>query len=85
MTDQARFTMYTTSWCGDCRRLKRGLAEAGVDYHEIDIERDPKAADYVVRVNNGNQSVPTLVFTDGTVMTEPSTRQVLDHLASLAG
>lgn len=74
------FTMYTTTWCGDCHRLKRGLGRAGVEYREIDIEADSSAADYVMRVNNGNASVPTVVFNDGVVMAEPSARQVIDHL-----
>ncbi len=75
--------MYTTSWCGDCARLKGELGRAGVPFREIDIEADPSAADYVARVNNGNRSVPTVVFADGTVMAEPSGRQVTDHLALL--
>lgn len=77
-------TMYTTTWCGDCRRLKRELESAGVAYREIDIEGDPSAADYVVRLNGGNQTVPTVVFTDGMVMAEPSGRHVMAHLYRLA-
>lgn len=73
-------TMYTTTWCGDCRRLKRELGEAGISFREVDIEGDPSAADHVVRLNGGNQTVPTVVFSDGTVMAEPSGRQVMAHL-----
>jgi mycoredoxin len=73
-------TIYSTTWCGDCIRLKSALDRSGVTYREIDIEQDSSAADFVVRVNGGNRSVPTVVFDDGTVMTEPSARQVLDHL-----
>lgn len=76
-------TMYTTTWCGDCRRLKRELESSGVSFREIDIESDPSAADYVARLNGGNQSVPTVVFADGAVMAEPSGRQVLAHLHRL--
>jgi hypothetical protein len=39
---------------------------------EVDIERDPAAADYVMSVNGGNQTVPTVVFPDGSVLVNPS-------------
>src|SRR5690348_16106368 len=69
-------TMYTTSWCGFCRRLKSQLQREGIDYAEVDIERDETAAEFVMSVNNGNQTVPTLVFADGTALTNPSVSQV---------
>jgi mycoredoxin len=64
-------TMYTTTWCGYCVRLKRGMERAGVEFIEINIETDPAAADFVMSVNGGNQTVPTLVLPDGEVMTNP--------------
>ena len=76
--------MYTTPWCGFCRRLKRQLAREGIEVTEIDIERDPAAADYVMSVNGGNQTVPTVVFPDGTALTNPSAAQVREHLRGLA-
>lgn len=75
-------TMYTTSWCGFCRRLKSQLQREGIDYAEIDIERDETAAEYVMSVNNGNQTVPTVVFADGTALTNPSVSQVKAQLAA---
>jgi mycoredoxin len=83
MTAQT-FTMYTTSWCGYCRRLKAGLAKVGIDYTEVDIERDEDAAVRVMQVNNGNQTVPTLEFSDGTALTNPSVDQVQQKLAAIA-
>ncbi|MEO6703232.1 MAG: mycoredoxin [Jatrophihabitantaceae bacterium] len=77
------FTMYTTSWCGYCRRLKAGLAKAGIDYTEVDIERDDQAAERVMAVNNGNQTVPTLDFSDGSSLTNPSVAQVQQKLDAL--
>jgi len=77
-------TMYTTTWCGFCKNLKRQLGKAGVEVTEVDIERDPKAADFVERVNGGNQTVPTLLFADGSTMTNPSAAQVQKRLAELA-
>lgn len=77
-------TMYTTQWCGFCRRLKRQLAADGIEMVEVDIEQDPAAADYVMSVNGGNQTVPTVVFPDGSAMTNPSAAQVKERLQELA-
>ena len=76
-------TMYTTPWCGFCRRLKNQLAREGIELTEVDIERNPAAADYVMSVNGGNQTVPTVVFSDGTALTNPSAAQVAQHLREL--
>jgi mycoredoxin len=77
-------TMYTTVWCGFCRRLKNQLAREGIEVTEVDIERDPAAADYVMSVNGGNQTVPTIVFPDGTALTNPSAAQVRARLRELS-
>jgi mycoredoxin len=76
--------MYTTRWCAFCRRLKRQLAREGIELTEIDIEADPAAADYVMSVNGGNQTVPTIVFDDGSTLTNPSAAQVIERLRVLA-
>ncbi len=78
-----QLTMYTTQWCGFCRNLKNQLARVGIEMAEVDIERDPAAAEYVMSVNGGNQTVPTVVFPDGSVMTNPSANQVRARLADL--
>jgi mycoredoxin len=78
----AQFTMYSTPWCGYCHRLKSQLDRAGIEFEVVDIEQQPEAAQVVERVNNGNQTVPTLVFADGTAMTNPSLSQVKAQLAS---
>ncbi len=77
-------TMYTTPWCGFCRRLKSQLAREGIEVQEVDIEADPAAADYVMSVNGGNQTVPTVVFPDGSALTNPSVAQVKSRLTELA-
>lgn len=76
------FTMYTTTWCGFCARLKAQLAREGIDYQEVDIERVEGAADIVESANGGNRTVPTLVFADGTALTNPSVNQVKEKLAA---
>lgn len=74
--------MYSTPWCGYCHRLKRQLDKAGISYTEVDIEQEPEAATVVERINNGNQTVPTVVFADGTAMTNPSLVEITDKLAA---
>jgi len=74
-------TMYTTSWCGFCRNLKSQLGRLGIEMAEVDIERDEAAAEFVMSVNGGNQTVPTVLFPDGSVMVNPSASQVRQHLA----
>jgi mycoredoxin len=78
-------TMYTTTWCGYCQRLKTVLRSAGIGYEEVDIEHDPAAAEFVGSVNGGNRTVPTVKFADGSTMTNPSAAQVKAKLADLAG
>lgn len=76
------FTLYSTPWCGYCHRLKGQLEREGVVFDEVDIEAVPEAALIVEKANNGNQTVPTLVFADGTALTNPSVAQVKAQLAS---
>ncbi len=80
----ADITMYTTTWCGYCVRLKRQMESAGITFDEVNIEQVAGAAEVVEQANGGNQTVPTLVFADGTAMTNPSLRQITDHLAATA-
>jgi mycoredoxin len=78
------FTMYSTPWCGYCHRLKGQLDREGISFEVVDIEQDPDAAFIVEQANGGNQTVPTLVFADGSAQTNPSLAQVKTKLASLA-
>ena len=73
----ARLTMYTTVWCGYCVRLKHALERAGVEFDEVDIEQDEAAAEFVMLVNDGNATVPTLVLPDGRTLTNPPVNEVL--------
>ncbi|MFI6133959.1 mycoredoxin [Micromonospora sp. NPDC051141] len=78
-------TMYSTTWCGYCHRLKSQLDREGIAYEVVDIEQDSTAAEFVRGVNGGNQTVPTLRFADGSALTNPSINQVKQHLAALPG
>jgi mycoredoxin len=75
-------TMFSTTWCGYCRRLKSQLDREGIGYTEVNIEEVPHAADYVMEVNGGNQTVPTVIFPDGTAATNPSLAEVKARLAA---
>ena len=77
------FTMYSTPWCGYCHRLRSQLDREGIAYDVVDIEQVPEAAAIVEKVNGGNQTVPTLVYSDGSAQTNPSLKQVQEKLASL--
>jgi mycoredoxin len=78
----AQVTMYSTTWCGYCRRLKLQMDQAGIAYQEIDIERDPAAATFVEGVNGGNQTVPVIRFPDGNTATNPTLAEVQRQLAA---
>ena len=75
-------TIYSTPWCGFCKRLMSQLDREGVAYTAVDIERDEAAADFVMGVNGGNQTVPTVLFADGSVATNPSLKSVLARLSA---
>lgn len=79
----AAVTMYSTQWCGYCFRLRKQLDREGIAYDVIDIDRDEEAAVRVMQVNGGNQTVPTMIYRDGTAQTNPSLHEVKAKLASL--
>jgi mycoredoxin len=78
----ALLTLYSTPWCGYCHRLQAQLQREGISFEIVDIEQQPEAAEVVQRVNGGNQTVPTLVFQDGSALTNPSLVQVKAKLAA---
>ena len=78
-----QIVMYGADWCGDCRRSKRLLEELDVQITHINVEADPTAAAKVVEINGGAQSIPVIVFPDGTHMTEPSDNDLKAKLESL--
>jgi mycoredoxin len=79
----AKVTMYGAEWCGDCRRSKKFLETNNVAYNYINVEEDLSAADKVKEINNGMQSIPVIVFEDGTHLTEPTDTDLRVKLQSL--
>jgi glutaredoxin-like protein len=78
-----QITMYGADWCGDCRRSKRLFEELNVEYTLIDTDSDLTAVDKVIEINGGAKSIPVIVFSDGTHLTEPSDNDLKAKLQSL--
>lgn len=76
----SQIVFYGVSWCGDCRRARQIFAQMGVSYLDVDIDADSQAAAFVKQINRGNRSVPTLVFPDGSTLTEPDNVSLTNKL-----
>lgn len=83
MSSHPDITMYGADWCGDCRRSKRLLEELDIQITHIDVEADKSAAAKVMEINGGAQSIPVIVFPDGTHLTEPSDNDLKAKLEAL--
>jgi mycoredoxin len=79
----SEITMYGAEWCGDCRRSKKFLDANNVKYNYIDVEADVSASDKVIEINGGQRSIPVIIFSDGTHLTEPSDAVLKEKLESL--
>ena len=70
--EQAVIRMYGADWCADTRLAKRFMEKHGIAYEWIDVDQSDEARAAVKQINHGYVSVPTIVFGDGTTMTEPT-------------
>ncbi len=77
-------TMYSADWCSDCRRSKRLLDSLDVKYNLVDVEKDPNGAAMVVEITGGPQSIPVIMFSDGTHLVEPSDIDLKAKLVALS-
>ncbi len=75
MHDQ-KIILYGTEWCGDCFRARHFLKSHSIPFEFLNIDRDKEAEKFVLQINRGMRSVPTIVFEDGTVLVEPSNREL---------
>lgn len=73
-------TMFSTAWCGYCRRLRTYLDVSQIRYREVNIEETPDAVAFVERINGGNRTVPTILFPDGSSATNPSLAEIQRRL-----
>ncbi len=78
--ESGTITMFSTVWCGYCKRLKKQLEAKGIGYTEVNIEDTPGTAELVEQLNNGNQTVPTVIYPDGSAATNPSLNDVMEKL-----
>lgn len=78
-----KIKVYGTPWCGDCRRARKILDERAVDYEWIDINNDKEGEKFVKKTNNGNRSVPTILFPDKSILVEPSNAELNKKLDAL--
>ena len=72
-----QIVLYSVKWCSDCVRAKKVLAENNIEYLDVNIDKDSKAAEFVKEVNGGSRSVPTIIFPDGAVLVEPSKKELI--------
>lgn len=68
----SQITMYTTEYCSDCLRAKKFFKDNNIPHEVIRLEDNSEATEFVIKVNNGYRSVPTIIFPDGVVLVEPS-------------
>jgi mycoredoxin len=81
----ANIVFYGTSWCGDCRRARQIFSQMNVEYTEVNIDADRQAETFVKQINRGNRSVPTIVFPDGSTLTEPDNVSLSNKLNQYKG
>ena len=74
-------TLYTSRWCPHSITVETFLKRKGIAFERISIDHDKESRDRLIRLNNGYASVPTLVFADGTKLTEPSLGQLRRKLS----
>ena len=67
-----QITMYMTEYCSDCLQAKKFFDQNNIPHERVSLEGNPDATDFVMKLNNGYRSVPTIVFPDGSVLVEPS-------------
>ncbi|MBN1667310.1 MAG: glutathione S-transferase N-terminal domain-containing protein [Anaerolineales bacterium] len=83
MNEPVKIIFYATKWCPDCTRARKILDQRAVPYIYVDINQDAAGRAYVQQVNQGNRSVPTIVFPDGSILVEPSNQALEAKLESL--
>ncbi len=79
-TKAGKITVYGTTWCWDCTRARRILDRHQIEFEFINIDKDRQAEEFVLKTNRGMRSVPTIVFPDGSILVEPSNKQLMQKL-----
>jgi mycoredoxin len=74
-------TMYTTTWCGYCRRLKRQMEDEGIEFREVDVDAHPQYGERIVAATGGYRTVPA-IEAGGELLVNPTLREVRTALAA---
>ncbi len=77
---ETNICIYGVNWCSDCHRARGFLDKHAIPYDFVNIDKDRQGEQYVLSVNKGMRSVPTIVFQDGTILVEPSNAQLAQKL-----
>jgi mycoredoxin len=80
MSENDKIVLYGTAWCGGSRRCRLLPDRYGIPYQWIDIDQDEQAGKVVETLNGGYRSVPTLVWPDGSQLTEPTEDELIEKL-----
>lgn len=83
MDKKEKIKFFGTKWCPDCFRAQRFLDQNNMQYELIDIDKDQQAREFVIQVNKGNRSVPTIVFPDGSILVEPSNQELMKKIEEM--
>jgi glutaredoxin-like protein len=77
-----KIKVYGTRFCGDCHQAVNFLRAHNVPFHWIDIDQDKTGEQYVLMINQGMRSVPTIEFQDGSILVEPTSAELAEKLTS---
>jgi mycoredoxin len=77
----SQIVMYTTEFCSDCLRAKAFFEANQIEYTKVNLEDNEKATEFVIRMNQGHRTVPTIVFPDGSILSEPSWEELRQKTA----
>ena len=80
-SNPAQIIMYSTQYCSDCLRAKAFFEANGIPYIPVSLEDNHEATEFVLKVNNGFRSVPTIIFPDGSILVEPSWQELKEKTA----
>ena len=77
---ERQIQVYGAPWCPDCKRAKQFLNEQRVPFEWIDVQENPDSMRYVEKINNGKQTIPTILFPDESILVEPTNAELAEKL-----
>jgi mycoredoxin len=80
-TTPKQIVMYTTEYCPDCIRAKKFFEANNISYLRVGLEGNQEATEFVLKVNRGYRSVPTIIFPDGSILVEPNSEELRAKLS----